>query len=133
MFRAQRFYERYGGEAAYWVDNPLLHFEHGAMTHLVQDLVVGRGLKAAGKRLTGPGFRARLGRLRGSVGRAEFETAEAATFLDKGPFARVDETSLGIGDYVWRLTYDYFEANPKHINQPEAIGAILDKLIFSPH
>ena len=40
-----------------------------------------------------------------------------------------------MGENVWRLTYDLFESRRarEHINQPEAIGAILDKLIFSPY
>jgi hypothetical protein len=136
LLRPAQFYKRYGGDAVFWVDNPLLMEPHGAMTHLVQDLVVSRGLRRAGKRLTGPEFRARLGRLRGSVARAEFETAEALTFLDKGSIgATATETQLSVGDYVWRLTYDLYQRNdlPTHINQPEAIGAIFDKLIFSPH
>ena len=65
LLRPAQFYKRYGGDAVFWVDNPLLMEAHGAMTHLVQDLVVSRGLQRAGKRLTGPEFRARLGRLRG--------------------------------------------------------------------
>ena len=58
------------------------------------------------------------------------------TFLDKSAFGALRTSSqLSVGDYVWRLTYDLFERQrrPKHINQPEAIGAILDKLIFSPY
>ena len=56
MFKAQKFYERYGGEAAYWVDNPLILADHGALTHLVQDLVVGRGLRAGGQAAHGTGI-----------------------------------------------------------------------------
>lgn len=134
--RAKQFYDRYGGQAVYWIDNPLATVEHGAVTHLLQDLVVDRGLARAGKRLTSPEFRAQLGRLRGTLRRAEFDTFEAMTFLKQGELgAAATEKELSVGDYIWRLTYDLFQRSgePRHINQPEAIGAIITKLIFSPY
>ena len=58
------------------------------------------------------------------------------TFLKQGELgAAATEKELSVGDYIWRLTYDLFQRSgePRHINQPEAIGAIITKLIFSPY
>ena len=76
--------------------------EHGVYTHLLQDLVVDRALRAAGRSETGSEFRQLLARAEGR-----------------------NRNNISVGDLIWRVTYDA-EA-PGHINDPETLrGAIKD-------
>ena len=54
------FFDRYASRAVPFVDMPLLGDRHRALTHLLQDLVVDRALKAAGKKMTSAQFRGLL-------------------------------------------------------------------------
>src|SRR5581483_7503497 len=76
---------------------------HGVYTHLLQDLVVDRALRAAGRTETGSEFRQLLARAEGR-----------------------NPNNIGVGDLIWRVTYDA-EA-PGHINDPETLRAALDKV-----
>jgi hypothetical protein len=76
---------------------------HGVYTHLLQDLVVDRALRAAGRTETGSEFRQLLARAEGR-----------------------NPNNVGVGDLIWRVTYDA-EA-PGHINDPETLRAALDKV-----
>jgi hypothetical protein len=77
--------------------------EHGVYTHLLQDLVVDRALRAAGRTETGSEFRQLLARAEGR-----------------------NPNNIGVGDLIWRVTYDA-EA-PGHLNDPETLRAALDKI-----
>jgi hypothetical protein len=125
LLHGEVFFEKYVSKESYFVDNALLGDDHGAMTHLLQDLVVDRALKAAGKDMTSAEFRALLGRAEGTLSRDAWETLRAKTFLEY-PDGFV-ETELKTGDYVWRLTYDL--AQDGYLPMPEMIGRALKKAL----
>jgi hypothetical protein len=105
------FFEQYAAKKGYLVDLPALYSDHGAMTHLVHDLVVDRALKAAGENLTSPEFRALLGKAEGMV--------------LPGPNTQLKKVKMRTGDLVWRMTYDTFEND---LPKPELVGDTLQKL-----
>src|ERR1044072_8355796 len=43
------FVKKVASKKEYWVDNPFVNTDHGALTHLVQDLVVNRARTRAGR------------------------------------------------------------------------------------
>ena len=51
----ERFFSEVVTAEAHWVDNPLLNTSHTASMHLIQDIVVNRAFKAAGRYETGFG------------------------------------------------------------------------------
>jgi hypothetical protein len=114
-----QFFEQYASQPAAFVDMPLAHNEHHAMTHLIQDLVVTRAFKAAGIRLTGPGFRALLGRSEG-----RFRAPQGAP-IPEGLWG----TEMRVGDYVWQVTFDLFVDGEAHLPQPEVVGQDLHDLL----
>jgi hypothetical protein len=111
---AAKFFKKYSGTPAHIIDHPLAIDDHGAMTHLVQDLVVDRALRKAGLNMSSTEFRGLLGQAEGTVARdAGFETFASKTF-------EAGETEMQTGDYLWRLTYDNTAVG--HINRPEDLG-----------
>jgi hypothetical protein len=107
------FFAKYGGQEAHFIDLPLAADDHGAMTHLIQDLVVDRALKRAGQNMTSAEFRGLLGQAEGTVGAAEYATKATRTF-------EAGEDQMRTGDYIWRMVYDNTGAG--QINRPEEIG-----------
>jgi hypothetical protein len=80
--------------------------EHGIYSHLLQDLVADRALRAAGRSEGAADFRAMLGRVKG--------TAPGFT--------------ISLGDLLWRVTYDVEGSG--HINEPESLREALRPLGF---
>ncbi|HEX6024507.1 MAG TPA: hypothetical protein VFZ00_21130 [Solirubrobacter sp.] len=113
LLDAPVFFEKYAGQNAHFIDLPLQGDRHGAMTHLVQDLVVDRALRRANQNLTSAKFRELLGKAEGKVGVDSFATKSTKTFIDK-------ETEMRTGDYIWRMVYDNTGAG--QINRPEELG-----------
>ena len=74
---------------------------HGINTHLLQDLVVDRALRAAGRSESAAEFRALLERVKG----------------------RMPGGGIPLGDLVWRVTYDV--EHPGQINDPETLREAL--------
>lgn len=116
------FFKQYGGQAGSFIDLPFQNNPHGAMTHLLQDLVVDRALhKAGGSIKTSTGFRGLLGKAEGMVAEeAGFATQSTMTFVKN---EKVVETQMKTGDYIWRMVYD--NTGALQINRPEAIGDVL--------
>lgn len=122
------FFKRYASAEAYFIDLPLATDDHGALTHLIQDLVVDRALARSGSTLHSPQFRGLLARAEGVVARdGQFATNEAMTFLDP-PLVDAPELEMPVGDYVWRFTYDLILKG--HMPQPENIWPPLRDLLF---
>jgi hypothetical protein len=96
------------------VDLPFLGGDHGAMTHVLQDLVVNKAFEAAGIGETSAGFRALLGRCEGFVDNLTYEVFET-----EKPY------STKLGAAVWESTYDITE---DVVNRPEVIRPILRDL-----
>jgi hypothetical protein len=115
VMSGQVFFERYAGRPGSFIDQPLLDDNHGAMTHLVQDLVVTRALRRANQNLTSAEFRGLLGQAEGRVNKSAYQTA-FDVFGSR-------EDSMRTGDYVWRMVYDNTE--PGQINRPEDLGKAL--------
>lgn len=116
------FFKQYGGQAGSFIDLPFQNNSHGAMTHLLQDLVVDRALhKAGGSIKTSTGFRGLLGKAEGMVAEeAGFATQSTMTFVKN---EKLVETQMKTGDYIWRMVYD--NTGAFQINRPEAIGDVL--------
>ena len=128
----------------YWIDDALAGEKHGAMTHLLQDLVVDKALGTGGS----VEFRALLGRAEGKVPRYVGKTRTSSTFTQlpdgkplanetfmtyKAPDGRVvEELEMATGDYVWRFTYDLFYRNAEafeqfaRLSQPERLRPALN-------
>lgn len=81
-------------------------YTHGAITHLIQDLVITRALKAAGEKITAFEFRQQLGAIDKKVG------------------------GIQLGDYIWRQLYDPINRVTKPINQPEFLFTFLKTKIL---
>jgi hypothetical protein len=116
------FFKEYGGKAGSFIDLPFQNNSHGAMTHLLQDLVVDRALrKAGGTVTTSTGFRGLLGQAEGMVAEnAGYATKSTMTFVKN---EKLVETEMKTGDYIWRMVYD--NTGALQINRPEAIGDVL--------
>jgi hypothetical protein len=128
FLKPPEFFRRYGSAEAYFIDLPLANDNHGALTHLIQDLVVDRALARSGSTLRSPQFRGLLGRAEGVVARdGQFATKEATTFLDP-PLVDAPELEMPVGEYVWRFTYDLILTN--QMPQPENIWPPLRDLLF---
>jgi len=113
------FFEQYASQPAAFVDMPLAHNAHHAMTHLIQDLVVTRAFKAAGIKLTGPEFRALLSKSEG-----RFRAPRGAPIVKA-----LWGTEMRVGDYVWQMTFDLFVDTDSHLPQPEVVGADLHDML----
>ena len=110
VLKGTDFFDKFASKPVHIIDTPLASPDpHGALTHLVQDLVV---IRALGKR--GANFRALLGQAQKTV---------------KLPWAvaRGESKIVRIGDYVWRTTYD-LQAN-RQLPTPEFIGPVLKTLL----
>jgi hypothetical protein len=99
------FFEKYATQPIRFVDQGAAGDPHGAMTHLLQDLVVDRALQDAGLKITSPEFREMLRRAEGKA-----------------------KSGLDMGDAIWRVTYD-MEGNEHAINDPNYIGPVLQELL----
>jgi hypothetical protein len=138
-YLASEFFTEVATKEAYWVDHPLRKNAHGAMTHLLQDLVVDRALGGPGKSAE---FRVLLGKAEGMVERYErkggklvpsrFTRLHDKTPLPNTVFIDVKnkagdlvktEFNMQTGDYVWRFTYDLFYKVKKR-NELKAIGRL---------
>jgi hypothetical protein len=112
------FVKKVASKKEYWVDNPFVNTDHGALTHLVQDLVVNRAFKRAGSDMTSLKFRALIGKAAGQV-RPEQMMRRGAAVFTRGQ-------EIAAADLVWRFTYDSLHMG--QLNQPETIYPILRKL-----
>jgi hypothetical protein len=128
IMKSKEFFETVATKPEHWVDEPLFFDDHGEMTHLIQDLVVDRGLKRAGVNMRSTDFRELLGKAEGQVMEAEgYATKLNTTFRHN---AKEFETDMRTGDYVWRFTYDILQNG--HINKPEELGIRL-KVLLGAH
>jgi hypothetical protein len=111
---ASAFFERYASKPIAMIDEAARGGDpHGSMTHLVQDLVVNRALKA--KNLTSGQFREMLGK------------AEGTFTLLAEQVAKGESRIIRIGDYVWRETYDYQGSG--QMPSPENVWKKLNELL----
>jgi hypothetical protein len=101
------------------VDNPFVNKDHGAMTHLVQDLVLTRAFKRAGINKTASEFRQMLG---AAVGVTEPELLRSFQQFKQLTGERTATTS----EVLWRYTYD---SGAWEANQPEVLGPIFQELL----
>ena len=113
ILESPAFFAKYAGQEAHFIDLPLAANDHGAMTHLIQDLVVDRALKRAGQNMTSAEFRGLLGQAEGTLGAAEYTTKATVTF-------EAGESEMRTGDYIWRMVYD--NTGTLQINRPEEIS-----------
>ena len=136
-YRPDEFFAQIVAEMAYWVDNPLAKDLHGAMTHLLQDLVVN---KALGGPHESAEFRQLLGKAEGTVDATQFAQLPDGTPLPNTVFVQ-GEARMRTGDYVWRFMYDLFYSyNPQdpadlerlkktsYLPQPELLRLLLKEL-----
>jgi hypothetical protein len=119
LLQPAEFFEQYASQPAAFVDMPLAHSAHHAMTHLIQDLVLTRAFKVAGIKLTGPQFRALLGQAEG-----RFRAPRGAPIPEA-----LWGTEMRVGDYVWQVTFDLFVKDEAHLPQPEVVGQDLHELL----
>ena len=119
LLQPVEFFEQYASQPAAFVDLPLAHNAHHAMTHLIQDLVLTRAFKVAGIKLTGPEFRALLGKAEG-----RFRVPRGAPIPEA-----LWGTEMSVGDYVWQVTFDLFVTKESHLPQPEDVGQDLHDLL----
>jgi hypothetical protein len=119
LLQPVEFFEQYASQPAAFVDMPLAHNPHHAMTHLIQDLVLTRAFKVAGIKLTGPEFRALLGKAEG-----RFRVPRGAPIPEE-----LWGTEMSVGDYVWQVTFDLFVRKESHLPQPEHVGQDLHDLL----
>jgi len=101
------------------VDNPFVNKDHGAMTHLVQDLVLTRAFKRAGINKTASEFRQMIG---AAVGETEPELLRSFQQFKQLTGERTATTS----EVLWRYTYD---SGAWEANQPEVLGPIFQELL----
>ena len=66
LLDGDKFFGNYASRRIHFVDKALQDDMHGSMTHILQDLVVDRALKAAGKKMSSGEFRALLGKAEGA-------------------------------------------------------------------
>jgi hypothetical protein len=99
------------------VDFPLLGPMHGALSHLIQDLVVNKAFAAAGLAHTSPEFRQMLGECKGYIYNMTGEPIKG----DAGPY------DTKIGEFVWQETYDATDG--EMLNRPESLYPVLRELL----
>ena len=142
QYRPDEFFAQVATQKAYWVDKPLGQFPHGAMTHLLQDLVVNEALGGPDKSAE---FRELLGKAEGTVERyvrrggqlvpSKFAELPNTIFVDEVNQAGdvVPEVKMQTGDYVWRFTYDLLYQGDAlkdlgRLPQPEVLRPLLNLL-----
>lgn len=108
------FFGDYAGTPFHFVDLPFLGGDHGAMTHVLQDLVVNKAFKAAGLSTTSAGFRGMLEACKGYVDNQTFE-----------PFDAPKRYRTKTGQAVWEEIYDQTDEG---LNRPESLRPILRDL-----
>ena len=142
-YRPDEFFAEVATQKAYWVDKPLGQYLHGAMTHLLQDLVVNEALGGPHKSAE---FRELLGKAEGTVKRevgrggelvpSKFAQHPNTIFVDEtnqaGDVVR-REVEMRTGDYIWRFMYDLFYQgdalkNLGRLPQPEFLRPLLNEL-----
>jgi hypothetical protein len=123
-----RFFKRYASRPFSFVDTTFSDEGHGAMTHVLQDLVLEElepGLSY--------GFRELLGKARGRVHQYENAvTRERTRFATPDIWQSPRETSIATGDYVWRFTYDAVQGafkGPMCLPDPFLIKPVLHVLL----
>jgi hypothetical protein len=92
----RQFFDQYGGKNAYFVDTQFTG-DHGAMTHMFQDLLMNDAFAEAGIALDGKGFRAKLARAKGPPGK----------------IYTVDKENVEIGN---KLFVDIFDASATELS-----------------
>jgi hypothetical protein len=102
-----------------FVDNPFVNKDHGAMTHLVQDIVVTRAFKRAGIGKSSAEFRAMIGQALGETDPMLLKDFARAAQLTNGQVSRTSEI-------LWRYTYDSLTFD---VNTPEVLGPIFRELL----
>jgi hypothetical protein len=142
QYRPDEFFAQVATQKAYWVDKPLGQFPHGAMTHLLQDLVVNEALGGPDKSAE---FRELLGKAEGTVERyvrrggqlvpSKFAELPNTIFVDEVNQAGdvVPEVKMQTGDYVWRFMYDLLYQGDAlkdlgRLPQPEVLRPLLNLL-----
>lgn len=118
----QKFFDEFAGKPGHFIDLPLQNNSHGAMTHLLQDLVIDRALRKANANVASSvQFRGLLGKAEGKVAEsAGYATKTTTTFIKNEELV---ETEMRTGDYIWRMVYD--NTGVEQINRPEALGDVL--------
>jgi hypothetical protein len=119
LVEAAEFFREYVTQPVAIHDVALAGTAHGAMTHVIQDLVVNRALAEAAKRglklpRSSAEFRAMLAKLDMVV-----------EFPDRLSGDVIIEMSLG--EAVWRGTYDVFQ--PAYFPTPEAVAPRLQEAL----
>ncbi len=107
------FFAQYAGTPFHIVDLPFLNFDHGSMTHLLQDLVVNKAFELAGIGFTSAEFRALLQQCDGLVDNVTLEPIDSGNYTMK------------VGQAAWEETYDLTDEG---LNRPENIRPILREL-----
>jgi hypothetical protein len=101
------------------VDNPFVNQDHGAMTHLVQDLVLTRHFKRMGINKTASEFRQMIG---AALGETDAEVLRGFQQFKQLTGGRTAPTS----EILWRYTFD---SGAWEANQPEVLGPIFQELL----
>ncbi len=128
LAQADIFFEQYAGRNISMVDPYFAGGQHGAMMHLIQDLVVTRALgRAAGEGLAVPLTSGQLRELFGALN----QTIEFPDQLAKGI-----EKQMSLGEAAWRSTYDLFgeeaqglAGQPAHMPTPEIVNPAIKRAL----
>lgn len=116
------FYQDYAGTSARFIDYGAREAApaHGAFTHLIQDLVVDRGLK--GVSLKSASLRELLTAIGGNP-----NVVYSHTYRNLLSVISI-HSDRNVGRMIWEATFDFYEEAPKSILQPEAIYPVLEYL-----
>jgi hypothetical protein len=107
-----KFFPEHASKKVHMVDLPFQKTEHGALIHIVQDLVVNKALAERG--MTSVEFRELLGKCEDWVTSDTFE-----------PTTRDHPKAIRVGDMLWQETYDSTAEDASHMNTPEDVFPIL--------
>jgi hypothetical protein len=119
MMEADKFVREVATKGSHWVDNPFVNGPHGALSHLIQDIVVNRALKRAGSGMRSVEFRVLMRQATGRTTLEQMMASEAALFTGG--------REIMTTDLLWRFTYDSFVMG--QLNKPEELGQILKLLL----
>ncbi len=108
------FWKDYASTPYHIIDLPFLGGDHGAMPHVLHDLVINKAFEAAGISETSGGFRDLLRQCKGWVDNLTYEA-----FDTEQPY------STKMGAAIWDATYD---VTADVLNRPEVIRPILRDL-----
>jgi Domain of unknown function (DUF4157) len=132
LVEAEIFFKQYAGQNISMVDRYFASAEHGAMMHLIQDLVVTRGLgRAAEEGLVVPLTSGQLRELLGALD----QPIDFPDRLAQGVKKDV-EKEMSLGEAAWRSTYDLFgeealgrTGQPAHMPTPEIVNPALKRAL----